>query len=207
MEQYGKFNNADSTDVHTFPFMLHISSTPVVKYLVVIRAYLFKWWGNIKYHRLSAQTGQWLSTDVCQLRKACLSVCVCVCVSACVNQEYENGEAMSSWRWLKLPLTSALKRRHNEEELMRWKVWSEETLRSRSHQPCLVRSNRTLERLHPWCPSFGLVWMQFETAGVNQTTGPCSAIKRQSQTVCKWTRERWKPSAANRCKEKLASCF
>lgn len=38
----GKFNNADSTKVHTVPFMLHIS-TPVVKYLAVIRAYLFKW--------------------------------------------------------------------------------------------------------------------------------------------------------------------
>ena len=43
VKYYGKFNNADSTKVHTVPFMLHISSTPVVKYLVVIRAYLFKW--------------------------------------------------------------------------------------------------------------------------------------------------------------------
>lgn len=40
---YGKFNNTDSIQVHTAPFMVHISSTPVVKDLIVIRAYLFKW--------------------------------------------------------------------------------------------------------------------------------------------------------------------
>lgn len=38
----GNFNT-DSIQVHTAPFMVHISSTPVVKYLIVIRAYLFKW--------------------------------------------------------------------------------------------------------------------------------------------------------------------
>ena len=41
VKYYG--NNVDSTQVHTVPFMLHISSTPVVKYLAVIIAYLFKW--------------------------------------------------------------------------------------------------------------------------------------------------------------------
>lgn len=40
VKSYGKFNQ---TKVHIVPFMVHISSTPVVKYLVVIRAYLFKW--------------------------------------------------------------------------------------------------------------------------------------------------------------------
>lgn len=40
------------------PTKEHISSTPVVKYLAVIIAYLFKWLGNIKYHRFSAETGQ-----------------------------------------------------------------------------------------------------------------------------------------------------
>jgi len=39
-----------------FHAMCH--STPVVKYLAVIIAYLFKWWGNIKYHKFSAETGQ-----------------------------------------------------------------------------------------------------------------------------------------------------
>lgn len=48
----------DWTEVHTFPLMLHISSTPVVKYLAVITAYLFKWLGNIKYHKFSAETAQ-----------------------------------------------------------------------------------------------------------------------------------------------------
>lgn len=43
LKSYGKFNNAASATVHTVPFMLHISSTPVVKYLAVIIAYLFKW--------------------------------------------------------------------------------------------------------------------------------------------------------------------
>lgn len=81
VKSYGKFNNADSIQVHTVPFMVHISSTRVVKYLVVIRAYLFKWWGNIKYHRFSAETGQWLSTDVCQLGKVHWSVWLRVWVS------------------------------------------------------------------------------------------------------------------------------
>ena len=39
---YGKFNNTALAKVHTVSFMLHIS-TPVVKYLAVIIAYLFKW--------------------------------------------------------------------------------------------------------------------------------------------------------------------
>ena len=39
---YGKFNNTALPKVHTVSFMLHIS-TPVVKYLAVIIAYLFKW--------------------------------------------------------------------------------------------------------------------------------------------------------------------
>lgn len=77
VKSYGKFNNTDLIQVHTAPFMVHISSTPVVKYLIVIRAYLFKWWGNIKYHRFSAETGQWLSTDVCQLGNVHWSVWLC----------------------------------------------------------------------------------------------------------------------------------
>lgn len=94
-----------SPKVHTVPFMLYISSTPVVKYLVVIRAYLFKWWGNIKYHKFFTETGQWLSTDVCQLGKVHLSVwvyaCVCVVVWT-VTEEHENGEVVSSWSRLKV---------------------------------------------------------------------------------------------------------
>lgn len=110
---YGKFNNTDSTQVHTAPFMVHISSTPVVKYLIVIRAYLFKWWGNIKYHRFSAETGQWLSTDVCQLGSVHRSVWLCESLIGQMKQEPENGEVVSSWGWLKFPTTSAHIRRES----------------------------------------------------------------------------------------------
>lgn len=106
VKSYGKFNNTDSIQVHTAPFMVHISSTPVVKYLIVIRAYLFKWWGNIKYHRFSAETGQWLSTDVCQLGNVHWSVWLCESLIGQMKQEHENGEVVSSWGWLKFPTTS-----------------------------------------------------------------------------------------------------
>lgn len=36
-----------------------------------------------------------------------------------------------------------------------------------SHQPGLVRLNKTVEPLTRWCCSFGLVWMQSEAAGAN----------------------------------------
>lgn len=44
--------------VYTDSFMQIHLSTPVAKYLSVIAACLFKWWGNIKYHTFSAETGQ-----------------------------------------------------------------------------------------------------------------------------------------------------
>ena len=109
---YGKFN-ADSIQVHTASFMVHISSTPVVKCLIVIRAYLFKWQGNIKYHRFSAETGQWLSTDVCQLGNVHWSVWRCESLIGQMKQEHESGEVVSSWGWLKFPTTSVHIRRES----------------------------------------------------------------------------------------------
>lgn len=44
--------------VYTDSFMQIHLSTPVAQYLSVIAACLFKWWGNIKYHTFSAETGQ-----------------------------------------------------------------------------------------------------------------------------------------------------
>ena len=44
--------------VYTDSFMQIHLSTPVAKYLSVIATCLFKWWGNIKYHTFSAETGQ-----------------------------------------------------------------------------------------------------------------------------------------------------
>lgn len=44
--------------VYTDSFMQIHLSTPVAKCRSVIAACLFKWWGNIKYHTFSAETGQ-----------------------------------------------------------------------------------------------------------------------------------------------------
>lgn len=130
VKYYGKFNNTDSTKVHTVPFMLHISSTPVVKYLAVIRAYLFKWWGNIEYHKFSAETGQWLSTDVCQLGKMHLSVCTCTCMCVFVRVVAQRMRSMkmeslchheADWRFPQhLYLWEEGKRRNKWDGKFKW---------------------------------------------------------------------------------------
>lgn len=101
VQSYGKF--LIQSKRARLLFWVHISSTPVVKYLMVIRAYLFKWWGNIKYHRFSAETGQWLSTDVCQLGNVHWCAWLCESFIGQMKQEHENGEVVSSWGWLKFP--------------------------------------------------------------------------------------------------------
>lgn len=108
VKSYGKLNNADLIQAHTVPFMMHISSPPVVKYLVVIRAYLFKWWGNIKYHRFSAETGQWLSTDVCQLGNVHRSVWLCVW-----ERKPRWTDEAGAWKWRGCVIMRLIEVSHN----------------------------------------------------------------------------------------------
>ena len=60
-------------------------------------------------------------------------------------------------------------------------------LRVFSHLPCLVRLNRTLERLPSWCSSFGEVWTHQSHLGEDQNNRIETSLKRWSQYGSKQT--------------------